>query len=61
VRGTVKNMAPALGFNEVLIAGDPEWRAEETRRREGIPLARGVWNQLVDLAASLRVTVPATA
>jgi LDH2 family malate/lactate/ureidoglycolate dehydrogenase len=54
-------MAPALGFNEVLIAGDPEWRAEETRRREGIPIARGIWNQLVDLAATLKVTAPATA
>jgi len=61
VRDTVKNMAPALGFDEVLIAGEPEWRAEETRRREGIPVARGIWNQLVDLAASLRIAAPATA
>ena len=58
VRHTVKNMAPALGFEEVLIAGEPEWRAEEARRREGIPIARGIWNQLVELGAGLKVEAP---
>jgi LDH2 family malate/lactate/ureidoglycolate dehydrogenase len=61
VRDTVKNMAPALGFEEVLIAGDPEWRAEEIRRRDGVPIASGIWTQLVDLGVSLKVEAPAMA
>jgi LDH2 family malate/lactate/ureidoglycolate dehydrogenase len=58
VRRTVTSMAPALGFDEVLIAGEPEWRAEEIRRRDGIPVAPGIWNQLAELAASLSVPLP---
>jgi len=58
VRETVTNMAPALGFDEVLIAGEPEWRAEEVRRHGGIPVALGIWNQLAELAGSLSVRVP---
>jgi len=43
----------------VLIAGDPEWRTEEQRRRDGIPVARGIWDQLTGLATTLKVEVPA--
>lgn len=59
VRDTVKNCRPAVGFDEVLIAGDPEWRSEEVRRRDGIPVARGIWDQLMQLAQSLNVPLPA--
>jgi LDH2 family malate/lactate/ureidoglycolate dehydrogenase len=58
MRETVKESRPAAGFDEVLIAGDPEWRSEEARRRDGIPVARGIWDQLSQLAASLKVSVP---
>ena len=58
MRETVKGSRPAAGFDEVLIAGDPEWRSDEERRREGIPVARGIWQQLVQLAESLNVAVP---
>jgi LDH2 family malate/lactate/ureidoglycolate dehydrogenase len=58
IRDTVKGSKPAAGFDEVLIAGDPEWRSEEQRRRDGIPVARGIWQQLTQLAESLNVTVP---
>ncbi len=59
LRDTVKNSKPAAGFDEVLVAGDPEWRTDEIRRRDGIPVARGIWDQLTQLAASLHVSVPA--
>ena len=35
MRDTVKGSRPAAGFDEVLIAGDPEWRTEANRRRDG--------------------------
>jgi LDH2 family malate/lactate/ureidoglycolate dehydrogenase len=58
MRETVKNSQPAAGFDEVLIAGDPEWRTEAERRRNGIPVARGIWQQLSLLAGTLNVSVP---
>ncbi len=57
--GLVKHTAPAKGYDEVLVAGEPEWRAEEMRKRDGIPLDEGVWNHLMGIAESLRVAVPA--
>ena len=55
---TLKSSPPAAGFDEVLVAGEPEWRAEEIRRRDGIPIAIGIWNELSKLAASLNVALP---
>jgi LDH2 family malate/lactate/ureidoglycolate dehydrogenase len=59
VRETVTGSTAAAGYEEVLIAGDPEWRSEETRLREGIPVAAGIWQQLAILAGELGVAVPA--
>ena len=56
--GIVKNTAPAKGYEEVLVAGEPEWRAEEVRLRGGIPLDSGVWQHLSAVAESLNVAVP---
>ena len=33
----MKSTPPAKGYDEVLVAGDPEWRAEDERGRGGIP------------------------
>ena len=49
----VKSAKPAAGYTEVMVAGDPEWRAEEARRREGIPLPKEVWEKLLALEARL--------
>jgi len=54
----VKSSRAAKGYDEVLVAGEPEWRAEELRRREGIPLSDGVWQNLVQAAQQLGVAVP---
>jgi len=55
---SVKSAAPARGYSEVLVAGDPEWRTEAARRRSGIPIGDGTWECLVETAARLRVTPP---
>jgi LDH2 family malate/lactate/ureidoglycolate dehydrogenase len=55
----VKSSKTAKGFDEVLVAGEPEWRAEEERRRDGIPLSDGVWENLAASAAKLAVPLPA--
>jgi LDH2 family malate/lactate/ureidoglycolate dehydrogenase len=54
----VKSAAPASGYAEVLVAGEPEWRAEEMRRQQGIPIDGGVWDKLVAAARRLQVEVP---
>jgi LDH2 family malate/lactate/ureidoglycolate dehydrogenase len=55
---TVKSSAPAKGYGEVLVAGEPEWRAEALRRREGIPLGGGTCEALERTAARLGVAPP---
>lgn len=54
-----KSSAPATGYDEVLVAGEPEWRIEAVRSREGVPLTDGVWDALARHAAGLGVAVPA--
>jgi LDH2 family malate/lactate/ureidoglycolate dehydrogenase len=56
----VKSSRPAQGYDEVLVAGDPEWRIEDRRKREGIPIDQNVWLRFKDLAAELKVTLPQT-
>jgi LDH2 family malate/lactate/ureidoglycolate dehydrogenase len=55
---SVKSAAPAKGYSEVLVAGDPEWRAEAERRKNGIPLGDGTWDCLVKVGARLGVGSP---
>src|SRR5258708_19052457 len=43
----MKSTATAPGYDEVMVAGDPEWRMEAERRQNGIPIATGNWDQLV--------------
>jgi LDH2 family malate/lactate/ureidoglycolate dehydrogenase len=54
----VKSAAPAAGYDEVLVAGEPEWRNQEQRTRAGIPVSPGVWQALVEVAGKLGVAVP---
>lgn len=52
---TVKSAAPAKGYQDVMVAGDPEWRAESERRKHGIPLGEGTWDCLNKTADRLGV------
>jgi LDH2 family malate/lactate/ureidoglycolate dehydrogenase len=54
----VKSAPPAPGYNEVLVAGDPEWRTEAERLRNGIPISEGNWETLVKTAARVKVAPP---
>jgi LDH2 family malate/lactate/ureidoglycolate dehydrogenase len=55
----VKSAQPAKGYTGVMVAGDPEWRTEEERRRNGIPVGSGTWQALCEAADKLGVAVPA--
>jgi LDH2 family malate/lactate/ureidoglycolate dehydrogenase len=52
----MKSTPAAPGYDEVMVAGDPEWRMEAERRANGIPIAAGNWDALLKAAA--RVGVP---
>jgi LDH2 family malate/lactate/ureidoglycolate dehydrogenase len=54
----MKSTPPAPGYDEVLVAGDPEWRIEAERRAQGIPIAEGNWEALVKAAGRVGVGVP---
>ena len=56
----IKSAKPAKGFKEVLIAGEPEWRAKRKRSREGIPIPKKLWEQLTKIADELSVRPPNT-
>jgi LDH2 family malate/lactate/ureidoglycolate dehydrogenase len=54
----MKSTPPAPGHSEVMVAGDPEWRMEAQRRRDGIPIPDGNWENLLKAAASVGVKAP---
>ncbi len=58
LREMIKNTSPAPGYDEVLLAGEPEWRAEAGRLERGIPITMPIWNALTAIASRLNVTTP---
>ncbi|MCC7237374.1 MAG: Ldh family oxidoreductase [Bryobacterales bacterium] len=56
--GQVKSALAASGYDEVLVAGDPEWRTRKQRLAHGIPMTSGLWNELAQHARRLGVAVP---
>src|SRR5262249_39881289 len=54
----MKSSAPAPGFSEVLVAGDPEWRTEAERRAHGIPIEEGNWKTLCGSGEKVGVAAP---
>jgi len=55
----MKSTPTAPGYDEVLVAGDPEWRTEAERLANGIPIADGNWEALAKTAERVHVAVPA--
>jgi LDH2 family malate/lactate/ureidoglycolate dehydrogenase len=51
----MKSTPAAPGYDEVMVAGDPEWRMEADRRQHGIPIADGNWDALSKAAARVGV------
>jgi LDH2 family malate/lactate/ureidoglycolate dehydrogenase len=60
LRDILKNTAPAPGFEDVMLAGEPEWRAIEQRTKAGIPFPAPTWDALATIAKRLGVPVPET-
>jgi LDH2 family malate/lactate/ureidoglycolate dehydrogenase len=56
--GMIKSSTTAKGYDEVLVAGEPEWRAEPERRVSGIPISTGTWKELADIADRYNVPIP---
>jgi LDH2 family malate/lactate/ureidoglycolate dehydrogenase len=54
----IKSTPAAPGYDEVLVAGEPEWRTEARRLAEGIPIPDGNWASLVKTACRVKVEVP---
>jgi LDH2 family malate/lactate/ureidoglycolate dehydrogenase len=55
---TIKSTLPAKGYSEVLVAGEPEWRMEQERRRGGVPVGPGTWKALCEAGDRLGVVAP---
>lgn len=51
----LKATPPAEGFTEVLYPGEKEHRSEQQRRRDGIPIEEGTWEQIMTVAARFGV------
>ena len=51
----LKSAAPAEGYEDVLVAGEPEWRTEAERRRDGIPIGDEVWAALSKVGSEFGV------
>lgn len=56
--GYLHGSAPAVGYDEVLIAGEPEARFEAERRSSGVPLGPGEWRRLVEWSEKLHIRLP---
>ncbi len=54
----MKSAALARGYDEILVAGDPEWRAERKRSVAGLPVERSTWEELGAHARRLGVAIP---
>jgi LDH2 family malate/lactate/ureidoglycolate dehydrogenase len=54
----VKSAAPSPDYDEVLVAGEPEIRAEAVRTRDGIPIQAGTWQALTEAGTRLGVPEP---
>ncbi|MBY0374701.1 MAG: Ldh family oxidoreductase [Bryobacteraceae bacterium] len=55
----VRSTPAARGFDEVLVAGEPERRIEAQRRAEGCPIEDGNWATLQRTAAQVGVKIEA--
>ena len=55
----LRAIPPAPGFDEVLVAGDPEDRSRAQRERDGVPIEPALWAKLSALSDELGVSAPA--
>ena len=53
----LKNTPPAEGFTEVLYPGELEYRTEQRRRAEGIPVEEHTWERVAGIARRFELSV----
>ena len=53
----VKSARPQPGVSEVLFPGEPEYRTAQQRGADGIPVEDSIWQEMVETADSLGVTI----
>lgn len=53
----VKSSKLAEGFDEILVAGEPELRTKAKREKEGIPVHPDTWQAIVDVAKTYGVVL----
>ena len=51
----VKGRAPAEGFDEVMIPGEPEQRCRQLRKNAGIPIADEIWEEIIEWATRMGI------
>lgn len=61
MREYIKSAAPAPGFDEVFLPGEPDVRKKEQRLRDGIPIDENSWGQIEKAASQLGVNTLAQA
>ena len=57
VAAHVKSSRKSHGVDEILFPGEPEYRVQKQRLKEGVPVSDGVWNQICAIAEELKVEV----
>jgi len=55
-----KSAETVEGQDEVIIPGEPEYRAQLIREKEGIPLIDKVYNDLLEIADDLKLDLNVT-
>ena len=56
----LKAIPPAEGFDEVLVPGEPEARAQAARDVDGVPLTGVLWESMSELSREVGVPVPSS-
>ncbi len=53
----IKSTPKAAGVQEILIPGEPEFRAQERRLKEGIPISEEVWREIKKTAERFHIEI----
>ena len=53
----VKRSKPMPGFKEIMIPGEPEYKTEEKKLKEGIYVPEKTWGEITEIAKMLRVDI----
>ena len=55
--GHVKSSRKSAGVEEILIPGEPEYRIQQQRLKEGVPLSDSLWDEILAAAKKLGVNL----